>query len=289
MEFKISGYSTALFSTWFFIEDLDLLFDVGDGVSALLLQKSRNVKNIFISHADRDHLSGLLQFNQLNARDGLPKIYYPKDSGSFPALADFMGRFDPHVVPASWKGIDSNEEIQISNHYFVSAFLNEHILVDPGLVKSLSYLVSHKKSKLKKEFAGLKEEEIKNLALSNGKDFITDIISKKVLAYSGDTPIGNEEKWDGVDILIHEATFLNMQNIVENNAHKHSLLEDVIKMVSELKIGKLILTHFSVRYDHEEIDNDIKKYCKKYKLQCPVYRILPGQFVKNILAGDPLN
>lgn len=43
---RITGYSTALFATWFFIEELGLLLDAGDGVSAGLLQKSRKVKQI---------------------------------------------------------------------------------------------------------------------------------------------------------------------------------------------------------------------------------------------------
>lgn len=59
---KISGYSTALYSTFFFLEELGILFDCGDGAAAMLLGKSRKVKHIFISHADRDHLGGLLQF-----------------------------------------------------------------------------------------------------------------------------------------------------------------------------------------------------------------------------------
>ncbi|HEV7780957.1 MAG TPA: MBL fold metallo-hydrolase [Chitinophagaceae bacterium] len=81
--FKITGYSTALFSTWYFIEEAGILFDCGDGCSAGLLQKSRKVKNIFISHADRDHLTGLLQFCQLNNREDLPKVFYSADCDSF--------------------------------------------------------------------------------------------------------------------------------------------------------------------------------------------------------------
>ena len=84
-QLTITGYSTALFSTWYFVSEFGILFDCGDGASSGLLQKSRKVKHVFISHADRDHLAGLLQFNQLNARPEL-KIYFPKDSGSFPAL-----------------------------------------------------------------------------------------------------------------------------------------------------------------------------------------------------------
>jgi ribonuclease BN (tRNA processing enzyme) len=80
---NLTGYSTALFSTWYLIEEFGVLFDAGDGVVAHLLQKAMKAKYVFISHADRDHLTGLSQFVQLNSRDGFPKIYYPKDCGSF--------------------------------------------------------------------------------------------------------------------------------------------------------------------------------------------------------------
>ncbi len=39
MNLTITGYSTALFSTWYFIEELGILFDVGDGITSILLQK----------------------------------------------------------------------------------------------------------------------------------------------------------------------------------------------------------------------------------------------------------
>jgi len=57
MKFKISAFSTALFSTWINVEELNLLIDAGDGVSMGLLQKSRKVKHVFITHPDRDHLN----------------------------------------------------------------------------------------------------------------------------------------------------------------------------------------------------------------------------------------
>lgn len=90
MDLTISGYSTALFSTWYFVEELGLLFDCGDGVTSSLLQKSRKIDNVFISHADRDHLTGLLQFNQLNARKDFPIIHYPKIVGHFLQLKTFL-------------------------------------------------------------------------------------------------------------------------------------------------------------------------------------------------------
>src|SRR2546423_5921372 len=52
----ITGYSTALFSTWIFIEEMRLLFDAGDGVMSGLMHKSGKIRHIAMSHADRDHV-----------------------------------------------------------------------------------------------------------------------------------------------------------------------------------------------------------------------------------------
>src|SRR3954467_6889124 len=113
MQLTISGYSTALFSTWYFVEELGVLFDAGDGVVANLLQKSRKVKHVFLSHADRDHLTGLLQLNQLNARPGYPKMYYPKDARSIRSLEMFAKAFDDQVHATEWIALKEGQEVEI--------------------------------------------------------------------------------------------------------------------------------------------------------------------------------
>ncbi|WP_282456680.1 hypothetical protein [Chitinophaga sedimenti] len=40
MKLTISGYSTALFATWYFIDELGILLDAGDGLTSSLLQKA---------------------------------------------------------------------------------------------------------------------------------------------------------------------------------------------------------------------------------------------------------
>jgi ribonuclease Z len=285
----ISGYSTALFSTWFFIEELGLLFDAGDGVVSTLLQKSRKIKHVFISHADRDHLTGLFQFNQLNARKGLPIIHYPADSGSFRAIADFTKRFDPHVGGTVWQPIKEEEEFEIKPKIFVRSIRNNHVIAPAEMTKSLSFQVFTKTAKLKSEFQHLSKTEIKDLAIAKGQDFITNTVTANVLGYSGDTPVDDYEHWNNTKILIHEATFLDNNEKLNNHANKHSTLEEVIKMVSEIKVEKLILSHFSSRYSKIEIDAAIRKFCKMYRVDIPVYRILPGEACLDILGGEMVN
>jgi len=286
---NLSGYSTALFSTWFFLEDLGILFDAGDGVSAALLQKSRKVKQVFISHADRDHLGGLFQFHQLNARKGYPIIHYPANSGSFPAIDQFTKKFDPHVQGTIWKPILANEEYPIKGNIVVQSLRNNHIEAPADWTKSLSFKVVEKKSKLKEEFKHLSGAEIKKIAIEKSRELLTNMERTTLLGYSGDTPVDDYERWDQTELLIHEATFIKKETGLNTHAHKHSHLEEVLKMVSEIKVGTLLLSHFSTRYSQEQIDNAILQGCKEYKIQIPIYRLLPGETQFNILEGAPVN
>lgn len=291
MKYKISAYSTALFSTWINVEELNLLIDAGDGLTAGLLQKSRKIKNVFITHPDRDHLNGLPQFIQLNSRDGFPKIHYPKDSGSFPAMNSFLTKFDPHVSLSSWIGIEDKSRIEIKKNIEVEAIRNEHIKSPLGIHKSLSYKVFEIKHKLKSEFLSKSGNEIKEIVDMNGRDFITERVESNTLSFSGDTPVDDYSKWDGSEVLIHEATFLKNEGDtqIESRGNKHSRIEEVLQMVKEIEVGSLILNHFSSRYSKEEIDKTVTKLIDELKIQIPVFLIYPGEIKRDILRTKPIN
>jgi ribonuclease Z len=289
MNLTITGYSTALFSTWYFIEELGILFDAGDGLIAGLLQKSRKIKNVFVSHADRDHLTGLLQLNQLIA-DTFPVFHYPQDCTSFPYMDEFFKRFDPHQVGTVWKSVIDKEQIRIQDDIVVEAIKNGHVVTDESFVKSLSYKVFQLKRKLKPEYAKLSGKEIKELIEAKGKENVTDEIRTNLISYSGDTPVEDFSRFDGSEVLIHEATFLSKQDIkLQPHKHRHSSLEEVMEMVATIQVGKLILGHFSSRYSAEEICLKIKELCEKYHIKIPVYAVLPGEIVRDILNLQPVN
>ncbi|MCB1097642.1 MAG: MBL fold metallo-hydrolase [Verrucomicrobiae bacterium] len=280
----ITGYSTALFSTWYFVSEFGILFDCGDGVSAGLLQKARKVNHVFISHADRDHVAGLLQFNQLNARAGL-KIYYPKDCGSFPAMAEFSARFDPHVSGTQWIPLEAGQEVRLRHDLIVRTIANRHVPAEPGLVKSLSYAVDAVSRRLKSEFSGRSGEEIAAVHQQLGDSAITDEARSTALIYSGDTPIERDGRYDEAEILIHEATFLTEAEIDPENPkrNKHSSLDQVMKMVAGSQIKTLVLGHFSSRYSRDQIDEAIAREMKQHGISIAVRRILPGQTARDLL------
>lgn len=291
MKLKLTGYSTARYSSWFFIEEYGILLDAGDGVSAGLLQKSGKVKHVFITHPDRDHVTGLLQFNQLNAKPGRPHIYYPKDAGSFPALQAFIARFDTHVRGAEWVPIGDNENITLNNQLQINAIRNEHVRAPDQIIKSLSYKLNKVKRKLKSEYRNLKGQQVHDLIKEKGRDKVTELIEENIIAYSGDTPVKDYDRWNGSNWLIHEATFLENSSDSGINPHGnlHSTLPEVMEMVANIQINGLILNHFSPRYSREDIDAQILKWVRYYKLKIPIYRMLPGCIHRNILNMDPLN
>ncbi|QDV40711.1 ribonuclease Z [Stieleria neptunia] len=281
----ITGYSTALFSTWYFVDELGCLFDCGDGVSAGLLQKARKVRHVFISHPDRDHLAGLLQFHQLNARPEL-SIYFPRHAGSFPALAGFMGKFDPQVSGTKWIPLDPGDEVSLRGDLVVRAVANRHMTPVADQSKSLSYFVEAISRKLKPEYVGKSGKEIVALKREQGKDAIVEECRRTKLVFSGDTPIETDGRYDDADVLIHEATFLSSEemNPDDPSQNRHSSLDQVMQMVSQSRIGTLVLGHFSTRYHDDQITEAIARLRKKFPIQIPIKVILPGKIGRDILA-----
>lgn len=290
-QLSITGFSTALFSTWYFVEEMGILFDCGDGCAAALLQKSRKIKHAFISHADRDHITGLLQLNQLNGRPDL-KIYYPKDSGSFPALADFCERFDPHISGTQWIPICPGDEINVRADLVVRAIENQHVSRrEESQVKSLSFCVDRISRKLKPELAGKGGSEIAMMRKAHGEEAISIEHRSPQLFYSGDTPIETDGRYDNAEILIHEATFLTSSELDSHNAQRnqHSSLDQVMQMAAESNVGSLILGHFSSRYNKDQVIEAIQREKSKHQLTMPVRCVLPNQLLHNILSREPIN
>lgn len=286
---KIHGYSTALFSTWILIEDYGVLFDCGDGVVASLLHKSRKAKTIAISHADRDHVTGLLQINQLNAGTGIERILYPADSGSFPALRDFFGRFDPETKDAfPWMPVTPGQRIGIGASLQIEVVTNTHVASD--LVKSVGYKIVQSKRKLKAEFVGLPSNEIEEIAKTRGREAISEATEEVLVAYAGDTGVEEADKWRGCQTLIHEATFIDSEDAESTRSRNlHSRLVDVLAMARDAGPERLILHHFSARYDHERIRSEIRRLAAEMKIGFPIYAILPGEVSRDVLNGPPLN
>jgi len=283
MQLNLSAFSTALFSTWVFVENFGLLFDAGDGVSALLGQKEGKIRHVFVTHADRDHMCGLLQLHQLNAKDGYPHIYFPVGCGSFPALQDFVKRFDPQSGPATWTGLKAGDTVELQNGHTVIARASAHV-ASVELTKALDFTLCKVRRVLRTEFRGLTGSEIASKRKELGDDAISETKIEKLLGYSGDAPELNPPHWSGVKVLIHEATFLQT-----NTAHgSHSNLSQVIAAAAQLELNALVLLHFSARYTQDEIHRAIRQHAEENLPKFPIFAVCPGQIVTDVLGRSPI-
>lgn len=291
MRLTITGFSTALFSTWYFVDELSLLLDCGDGACAGLLQKSRKARTIAISHADRDHLNGLAQFLQLNTREGgLPTVLYPRDCGSFPALRDFLHGFDQPPEGNRWLAIEPGQSEELGRAKArIEAFANRHIAAPAGQVKSLSYRVAVNSHRLRPDFAGCSNQEIAETRKTKGDEAVMISTEETLLVYSADTPVEPPDFWGQPRVLIHESTFLTAAD-AENRGQemRHSALDQVLPMAAELPLEALILGHFSTRYAPDQIGEAVRRECRRIRPGFPVFTVLPGEIGRDILGSEPV-
>jgi ribonuclease Z len=283
MHLALTASSSALFSTWFFVEEFGVLFDAGDGVSAALKQRSRKVKHIFVTHADRDHVAGLLQLHQLNARDGMPVIYYPRDCGSFPALKAFVEKFDPQSGPAAWRGLVPGDVVELGGNISVKAGHSDHVPGSANQVKALMFTLSRGKKVLKDEYKKFSASQIAELKRTLGQAALTVCAGNDLLGYSGDSPTLDPRAWGNVRLLIHECTFLK----AETAKRPHSNLTAVLEAAKGLSLEALVLAHFSARYSRDEIIGAIGQVAGSLGLSFPVYAVIPGEVCENILDKSP--
>jgi len=221
-------------------------------------------------------------------------VLYPKDCGSFPAIQDFTAKFDPHVAEnTQWLGIEAGHNQPIKSQYILEAYPNRHIPrseTSSGQHKSLSYSVFFETKKLKPEFTTLSGPEIGQLRKERPAHEVVDIVRTTLLTYSADTPIENAKYWKNPEVLIHEATFLNHQDLTSRKQEaRHAAVPDVIKMAGEMpNLKSLILGHFSCRYNHEQIRESIQAEAKHQNIQIPIHAVLPGNFERDILSQEPV-
>ncbi len=271
------------------VEEWGVLFDCGDGVSAALMHKARKIRHVFLSHPDRDHISGMLQFHQLYGGPQL-RIYYPADAGSFAPLAGFCRRFDPQIKGTAWIPITAGDVVDIGKGRRVRAIENGHMRgIKPG-IRSLSFIVEQSVRKLRAGHIGKPGPEIAALRKALGEDAITDLSVSVPLIYSADTPVETDGRYHHADILIHEATFLNHDDGSPDDPRrfKHSMLDDVLAMVATTNVRHLVLTHFSSRYSAEQIVGAVEAGAAAHGLTCAISLVLPGVVSRDIL-GETLS
>ncbi|MDP3742359.1 MAG: ribonuclease Z [Candidatus Micrarchaeota archaeon] len=240
------------------------LFDCSEGCQRQMMKYGTNfgsVKAIFISHLHADHflgLFGLVQSLNMTGRKEPLQLYGPKGTkkflGTVFAMKEFMSSFPLEIIEVA----PSKKPFYSNELFTVKAFNVKHNApASLGFVmEGLSYR-RFDMDKCKKVgvsgrmFSQLQEGGTVEI---NGKKVkyadVTYVQGGKKIVYTGDTmqcpAIATNAK--DADLLIHDSCFLDKHKD-HAKAKMHSTCLDAAKNAKKANVKKLILTHFSNRYD----------------------------------------
>lgn len=251
-------------------ETTDVLIDCGEGTQLQLKQAGLSMgrcSTILISHLHGDHyfgLPGLLSSLSLNDRKAPLTVVSP-----LPLRPRLSALFELDRYPMSY-------ELRFET-YEATAFAQ---LPDIGNLEVFAFPLQHRVPtngyllREKVRPANIRKEKILELnipyqqirAIKAGNDLIspdgtvvpnaeltTPAPLPRSFAYCSDTiyfpELANYVK--GVDLLYHEATFL--EDMVEDAIKKgHSTAKQAATTARDAKAGRLIMGHFSTRYEHTD-------------------------------------
>lgn len=268
-------------SIWLRYEDESMLWDCGEGTQRqMMLYKVgfMKINHIFITHWHADHwagLIGLLQTMNLEGRKENLYIYGPEAErfvGDILDLDYWGPRFKIIAKDIPFEG----EEL---NLVYVSKKFEIHSIPVNHTVPSVAYLFKEKDSwnidiKKSEELYGLTEGpavgRLKKYGAIRYRDQKVNIEDVGVLTpgtkvvYTGDTkPCRNLETISkGVDLLIHDATFMD-----EKQNRMHSDSKSAAMLAKKAGVKELVLTHFSRRYtDLKPLRDEAKKIFPKTRV-----------------------
>ncbi|MEE2844343.1 MAG: MBL fold metallo-hydrolase [Planctomycetota bacterium] len=249
----IEGYSRAAVQTYWRIPELKLGFDIGAQPWDFM-----GTPNWFISHTHMDHIAALPVYlaRRRMMKMEPPTIYLP--GRAIAPLNDMLTAFtrlDRGKLPCKFVAVQPGDEIELNREYVVQIGESEHT------VPALSFLVWHRKNKLKEEFQGISGTEIRNLR----QDGIEVSAEQRIpiLGYTGDTTVAGLDNMPELlqaKILITEMTFVaanHSKEKIKKNGHMH--LNDFIEQQDRFENEVVIAAHFSTRYSDSFIRRTVEK------------------------------
>lgn len=246
------------------------MMDCGEGAQMQLRRTHIHfgkINAIFISHLHGDHcfgLLGLLSSLGMLGRTSLLKVYAPAEyEVLFKQQIDFFMtglEYKIEFVPVD----TSQSKVVYEDHSLtVETIPLEHRVPCCGYLFKEKPTLPHIRRDMI-DFFDIPISQINNI--KNGADWVTedgDVISNDRLvepadpvrsyAYCSDTRyIRNlHEKLKGVTTLYHESTYLT-ENENRAKLYYHSTARQAAWVARDAGVGKLILGHFSARYNNEQ-------------------------------------
>ncbi|MBI4117789.1 MAG: MBL fold metallo-hydrolase [Parcubacteria group bacterium] len=295
---RIVGRSKALYSTWFYLPTFKILLDAGEGAAATLGTETSDIQYIFLSHMHMDHWTGLPAIARFQKRvifkderhSMATVLYHPDFQKEIEHIRAFLERGNIRLF-FRYQPLEIGKNIHIRDQFFLRPFLVDH---QPSYYQhpltAMGVHLVEKRKKLNSEFAvhqqklnekfknepGKASDAFREFMIGQKKQYGNDesrfveYYDHKILSYCGDSrPVDPKEVFE-TEILMHECTFLEKDEVES----AHSSLPEVLQVAKKSRCKNLLLFHISERYRQERkqyIEEIIKK--AKSKLSSPVFAV----------------
>jgi ribonuclease Z len=244
----ITGYSRAMFSNWCWHEPFQLVIDAGEGLQLALGQKIWAPAVVALTHGHSDHVLGLPGFvaSRRFAKGAQEKpltIVFPEGNSGVLAVRELLARMWPAAdFPVSWAPIRAGGEFRLGKSRVLQAFATSHGNSEP----TLGYAVLEERRRLRPEYAGRSEGEIRGLVRHGGRDALTEAYRHVCFAHTGDAMPIAPALVAGADLLVHDATFLDAG---DRKWNIHATTAEALEVGRAAGAGCLVLHHLSIRYE----------------------------------------
>jgi ribonuclease Z len=244
--FEIEGVSIAGHESFYKLPAFRSLLEFGRAPDDVV-----GYSTVCLTHGHLDHAAGLAHHASRRRLTGLPpaRVFAPEeavpDLEAWLAISQRLEDVDygAHVTPAV-----PGKSVMLRNDLELKFLPGRH------RVPTVGYLFSEIRKKLTDELIGLPGEEI--AALRAGGAEVTRREEIPLLAYPGDC---GPEVFDAAPelfrarVLLIECSFVAPEDRDRAREYAHIHLDDIIERAPLFENEAIVLTHFSLRYQPEEI------------------------------------
>ena len=266
------------------IKNKYILIDCPEGIQFQLKNfrvKFSKIDFILISHAHGDHyfgLIGLISTYSLLRRKNKLTLFCPKVVSkiinSQMKISSIFLSYELEIITLNSK---DSEKIYESNDFTIVTIPLKHSIYCNG------FLISEKNNKRKLNLDLAKKLNIDKVyfnKLTKGENVInemgeeidfrdvTSTVLNRSYAYCTDTIYFPDiiEKITHIDLLYHESTFLEKDK-KKAKLTMHSTAMDAAKIASKAQVNKLLIGHFSSRYENLDLFiNEVKQKFQNVEL-----------------------
>ncbi len=244
----VFGISVAGVETCVEVPNLRLLFDMGRCTSTAIFEPI-----VCLSHGHLDHMGAVAQHAARRAMMKLGESTYLVPAaihGQVEQLFNAAGALDGQIIPRRVVAVSPGESFQLGKSRWVRPFETFH------RVPSQGYTVWERRHHLREEFRelpGARLGELRRQGVSVDEEHDVALLS-----FTGDTRVEVLEKnpeLQQTELLVIETTFLDARvTVADTRLMGHIHLDEVLERVELLPKGKVVFSHFSARYQLDEIE-----------------------------------